>query len=205
MWRWWSKGSFVISLCFLFLCAVPVDVCEATLTDTGTQDWNVRVGIGDSLTGFAFYIVSQEVEPLVPDNLEFTYVQWEDDDPGALGFDGDPGDIADWEWTIEDKQVFFAGTGFTNDSTSAVVFRFRLEFIWDLPIEEKPVYMDQALYNGGQGSNPFVEESWRGTPGEEDWQEDDPYEPGRPNPAPEPMTVLLLGLGGLFLVGTRRR
>ncbi|MHC4844375.1 MAG: PEP-CTERM sorting domain-containing protein [Planctomycetota bacterium] len=197
------KSVLIIPFFFLFLIFCPAQVCRAAF-DTGTQDWSVWVGVDNSLTGFSFFINPQDDEHPVPDNLKFTGYQWEDDDP-LLGFTGDSTDIANWQWDVTDEQVFFAGPGFTNDGSAPVGFKFRLEFEWELPVEEKPVYMDAGLYNGGLGSNPFVEASHWGTPGESDWIKGEPYEPDRGNPAPEPMTILLFGSGGLFLVRTRRR
>jgi hypothetical protein len=131
-----------------------------------------------------------------------------DVDDLVSGYTGPDEDIDDWEFVMEgdNKQFSFAGSGFTNDSGFIQWFDFQIEFTWDSAevIDETPVHMDSAIYNGGFGTAPQADWKHFGDPVANSWsREDTPYE-SHPNPAPEPMTILFLGLGGLFLIRTRR-
>jgi hypothetical protein len=198
MWSWWSKSVLVISFCFLFLTFCPVQVTKADLI-TDWQDWSIRIPVDYSLTGFAFFVY----DDLAP-SLTFSDVA-----DLESGYDGSGDDIADWVLVMEgdNKQFSFAGSGFTNENGSAVWFNFQIEFTWD-PAQvgegELPVHMDSAIYNGGLGTAPQADWKHMGDPVANSWSRDDePYE-SHPNPAPEPTTILLLGLGGLFLIKKRR-
>jgi hypothetical protein len=126
-------------------------------------------------------------------------------------------EIYEDQWTVEltSKTVYFYGPAITNTSDLAKFFNYTLYFEWDTedpgldPVY--PVYMDSAVFNGPLGDPSDNEWGYKGDPldktnsefGEWVYQED-AYEPDYTNPAPEPMTVLFLGLGGLFLIRTRR-
>ncbi|MHC4292908.1 MAG: PEP-CTERM sorting domain-containing protein [Planctomycetota bacterium] len=198
MWRWWLvRRKGLIFFVFLILCFVCNQYSQAALV-TDWQDWSIRIPIGYDLTGFAFFVY----EDLAP-SLTFSDV-----DDLESGYTGPDEDITDWEFVMEEdnKQFSFAGPGFTNDSGFIEWFNFQIEFTWESEdvIDEIPVHMDSAIYNGGLDTAPAADWKHFGDPITNSWtREDEPYEV-HSNPAPEPMTILFLGLGGLFLIRTRR-
>jgi len=171
---------------------------------TGSQDWYTSLDVGESVTCIAFYGLG---------SVEFTQPpEW------FYGFDPNHDynhDIAGWETALTDggKTAYLYGPRATNSSSEPREwFAYELFYEWDDEASGfdpcYPVYQDMAIFDGPFGSEPTFAVGWRGTPGVwESWEYKDgdpdsgPYQTGEPytNPAPEPVTVYILGLGTVFL------
>ena len=210
MWRWWSKRRNGASLFVFFtLCFVCVSNLQATLVEDVVQPWHTTLYTDDedgitTITCIAHYITAD-----AGDSVSFSgFLKGEYTGPNPEIYEDQ------WEVALTPKSVYIFGPAITNSAELSKFFNYTLYFDWntdDLLDPIYPVYMDTAVFNGPLGDISENEWGYKGDPldtttdpdGEWIYRED-AYDPGYTNPAPEPMTVLLLGLGGLFLIRTRR-
>ncbi|MHC4757656.1 MAG: PEP-CTERM sorting domain-containing protein [Planctomycetota bacterium] len=195
-----------ISYVFVCLLLFFTNPCEATLEDAW-HTFHTRLDPGESLDCFQW---------LVPDpdytgdydttNLVFKGAE-------LLGFIGDL-DITGWDWHNVDvggsKDIHYSGPLLTNTSDDWMAFNYKIHFQWeDSVVEDFPAYADVALYSGGLGTSPNggVVYGVKLTPGDVgsltvvgNFTPVSEFS----NPAPEPTTVALLGLGSIFLFRWRR-
>jgi hypothetical protein len=206
------KRLVVISL---FICSGLALPAWAT-PQFGYDDWGSTLDSDQTITAIAYFVWS---------SVEFNDVPVQ----VAMGVYTDPiyggeyqhgGLWADIGWTAAmspDKKIaYVAGPPSTNTTEHDDYgwFAYTLSYNWntDDPNFDPswPVYIDGAIYNGPFGSEPIDTWGWRGTPGvPESWSySDTPYaidynpdytEDFFNNPAPEPATICILGLGALFL------
>ena len=184
-----------VIVCVLAVCLGLTSVVRAT-TVTGWQEWGRILNIGESFTCIAYYglgSVEFTQEPDWTDTYPFDYVS------------------AGWQTALSDdnKIAFLYGPRITNE-TSAIVelFSYKLYYQWDDEAPDfdpnYPVYQDVAVFDSVPfGGLSYDEWAQRGTPGNGEtgsWEyRSDPYKGPYTNPAPEPMTICLLGLGAVFL------
>ena len=172
---------------------------------SGTDQWGITLDANESITCIAHFVWGSVEFTALPVQ---TYIVGEYD---AGGWWDDIG------WQVElspdNKIAYMYGPRSTNDTVNDDVgwFSYNLFYQWDDAIADPlyPVYIDTALYDGPFGSEPTKCWGWRGIPGDLDsWEyrevpyyTDDPeYKEGfYDNPAPEPMTICLLGLGAALL------
>ena len=171
-----------------------------------SDDWGVTLDANESITCIAHFVWGSVEFTDVPEQRWKVYPdydnggEWED-----IGWQA--------ELSPDNKIAYMYGPQITNDTVNDNVgwFAYALSYQWDDAVADPlcPVYIDTALYDGPYGSEPTNCWGWRGIPGDPDsWEyrevpyyTDDPeYEEGfYNNPAPEPMTICLLGLGTVFL------
>jgi hypothetical protein len=166
------------------------------------EEWGVLLDNGESLTCIAHYIPDING---IPESLVFSQTpEFTDTYTG--------GDRTGWQTVLSDdqKMVYLYGPRTTNDTGQNDIgwFSYTLFFQWDDEDANLdptfPVYIDTAVFDGPLGCAFYDEWGWRGKPGPgngEDWeyQSEPYYEDGYTNPAPEPMTICLFGLGAVFL------
>jgi hypothetical protein len=207
-----KKSAITYSIVSLVLLGLALPA-RATI-QYGQDDWDVRLNSGQSITCIAHFVWS---------SVEFNDVPIQLDLSGYMG--GDWVDIG-WEAALSpDKKIaYICGPTSTNTTGNDHVkwFAYNLSYQWNDTVEDPdyPVYIDTAIYNGPPGSEPIDYWGRRGTPGiPSSWEyRDEPYAKDQPwytedffdNPAPEPMTICLLGLGAVFcrkasLTGLRKR
>lgn len=198
------KKSVTTYTLVLLMCFGLASSARAEIVD-GNDAWDIRLNSGQSITCIAHYVWSSVEFSDVPIQII-----------GLPGYEaGEPwGDIG-WQAALssDNKIAYMYGPQITNTTVydNLKWFAYTLFYQWDDAVEDPdwPVYVDTALYDGPIGSAPTDYWGWRGTPGiPSSWQyQDEPYykdEPGYTedffdNPAPEPMTICLLGLGTAFL------
>jgi len=169
----------------------------------GNDAWDIRLNSGQSITCVAHFVWS---------SIEFNDVPIQLVLPGYEG--GNWVDIG-WQAALspDNKIAYMCGPPSTNTTGDDYLkwFAYTLSYQWDDAVEDPdwPVYIDTAIYNGPPGSEPIDYWGYKGIPGDPNsWRyRDEPYYMDEPeydehffdNPAPEPMTICLLGLGALFL------
>jgi hypothetical protein len=195
------KKSVITYATALFVYLGLVSSAKATIV-TGSQEWYKYLDAGESVTCIAFYGLG---------SVEFTYP------PEWLVNEYTPPynqDITGWvtALSVDNKIAYLYGPRATNSSADPCPwFAYELFYQWDDNAPgfdpNYPVYQDMALFDGPFGSEATFAVGWRGTPGvASSWEYKDnnpysgPYQTDEPytNPAPEPMTICLLGLGVLF-------
>ena len=189
------KKPVIVCVLVVVMCLGLTSVARATFVE-GWQEWGRILNIGESFTCIAYYglgSVEFTLAPVWTSTYPFDYVS------------------AGWQTALSgnNKIAFLYGPRITNE-TSAIVelFSYELHYQWDDEDpgfeEDYPVYQDIAVFD----SVPFGEPSYnewdqRGTPGNGEtgsWEyRSYPYEGPYTNPAPEPMTICLFGLGAVFL------
>jgi hypothetical protein len=193
----------LITYIFVLLVYLWLALPAWAVIQYGQDAWDIRLDSGQSITCIAHFVWGSVEFNDVPIQLNWSeYIggDWED-----IG----------WEAMLsaDSNIAYICGPQITNTTgiDDANWFAYNLSYKWDDAIEDPswPVYIDTAIYNGPYGSAPIDYWGWRGTPGiPESWQyRDEPYAKDQPwyteeffdNPAPEPMTICLLGLGAVFL------
>jgi hypothetical protein len=196
----------IINYIFVLLVCLWLAVPAWAVIQYGQDAWDVRLDSDQSITCIAHFVWgSVEFNDLPIQRLDL---------PGYVG--GNWLDIG-WksELTPDCNIAYICGPQITNTTGDDNVkwFAYNLSYLWDDEDPnfdpDWPVYIDTAIYDGPFGSAPIEYWGWRGTPGiPESWQyRDEPYAKDQPwyteeffdNPAPEPMTICLLGLGAAFL------
>lgn len=187
----------------LLVCLGLVSSVRATSVNAFEQ-WGTKLDSGESITCIAHYIPDT---PDVPVSLVF---QKAPEPTSTYPF----GDWTGWQTAISpgQKMVYLYGPRQTNmtDFNDVRWFSYNLFFNWDGEDPDLdpdyPVYLDTALFDGGFGVSTDSAWFWKGEPGgwPDGWvMEEYPHNPNYvedyTNPAPEPMTICLLGLGALFL------
>jgi hypothetical protein len=196
------KKSVITYAVMFLICLAFASPALATLV-TGSQDWYKNVYDGESITCIAFYGLGSVEFTQPPEWLVNEYTP-----PYNQNIDG-------WETELssDHKIAYLYGPRVTNSSGYPIEwFAFKLSYQWDNETPgfdpNYPVYQDMAIFDGPQGSEATFAVGWRGTPGvASSWEYKDnnpysgPYQTDEPytNPAPEPMTICLLGLGAAFL------
>jgi len=197
------KKSVITCALVSLVCFGLASSAQAAIVD-GNNMWGITLDAGQSITCIAYYVW---------DSVEFTDVPLQVDYPGY-----DNGGLwTDIGWQAElspdNKIAYMHGLQSTNNTGTNNLgwFAYILSYQWDDAIQDSnyPVYIDTVLYNGPLGSEPIDYWGYRGTPGDsQSWEyQDEPYAIDEPwyeegffnNPAPEPMTICLLGLGAAFL------
>jgi hypothetical protein len=200
------KKSTITCALVLLVCFGLTSSAWATLV-TGSQEWYKYLNAGESVTCIAFYGLG---------SVEFTQP------PEWLFNEYTPPfnhDIAGWEMELsaDHKIAYLYGPRATNSSGYIREwFDYELFYQWDDEAPgfdpNYPVYQDMALFDGPFGSEPTYAVGWRGKPGvASSWEYKDnnpysgPYQTEEPytNPAPEPVTICILGLGAAFLIKRR--
>lgn len=196
----WALGTLV--------CLGLSSVASATMV-FDQEEWGTKLDGHQSITCIAHYI------PDVPDVAESLVFEKAPERTDTYSV----GDWTDWETAISEDQktVYLYGPRQTNpyDFNDVEWFSYNLFFKWDdadpLLDPEWPVYVDTAIFDGGLGSPATDAWFWKGEPGAwpDNWvYQEYPHNPNwetvYTNPAPEPATVCLLGLGGFFLMRRRR-
>jgi len=197
------KKSVMTCSLVLFVCLGLASTAQAT-TVTGSDMWGITLDSNQSITCIAHYVWG---------GIEFTAVPEQ-----TTGYDYDAG--GDWGvigWQVglspDNKIAYMYGPRSTNNTGNNDVgwFSYNLFYQWDTDAPgfdpDYPLYVDTALFDGPFGSEPTDYWGWRGTPGGDPNGRDEPYYKDEPeyeegfydNPAPEPMTICLLGLGAAFL------
>jgi hypothetical protein len=205
------KKSVMTCALVLLVCLWLTSGARAAIV-SGSDKWGITLDANESITAIAHFVWG---------GVEFTALPLQ---ITGLGYDagGIWGDIG-WQAELapDNKIAYMYGPQSTNITESNDVgwFSYELSYQWDDAAvgfdSNYPVYIDTAIYDGPFGSEPTNYWGWRGTPGiTNSWEYrdvpyyiDDPeYEEGfYDNPAPEPMTICLLGLGTAFLRKKRRR
>jgi hypothetical protein len=181
----------------LLVCSGLTSSARATIVDVN-QEAYMMIEPSTAITCIAYFIPDV---PNVPGSLMFPQPpQWTD----MIPFDHE---AAGWNTALADgnKTVYIFGPEIANTGPSSLsVFSYKLYYQWDDGDPNYnpsyPVYLDTVVFDGGAIVS---ETARRGTLGSYEtnpgtWQEEyggPPYE----NPAPEPMTICLLGLGAAFL------
>jgi len=173
----------------------------------GQDDWGLTLDANQSITciaHFVWYGVEFNDIPIqVPEGIYPTHEnggRWDD-----IGW------VA--ELSPDHKTAYIYGPQVTNTTGTDDLgwFAYTLSYLWDTvdPNYDPnyPIYIDTAIYNGPFGSEPIDSWGLRGTPGDlGSWQyRDIPYATDEPwytedffnNPAPEPSTILIFGLGSV--------
>ena len=208
------KKSVMTCAFVLLVCLWLTSGAWATIVD-GNDTWGALLYEGESLTCIVHFVWSSVEFTAVP--LQITEIGYD-----AGGIWGDIG----WQAVLLDADGMIVDTGGTiayiygptiTGGPVPELFSYNLFYQWDDEIADPlyPVYIDVAIYDGPYGSEPFDYWGWQGTPGDPDsWEyRSAPYYKDEPeceegfydNPAPEPMTICLLGLGTAFLRKKRRR
>lgn len=194
-----KKSVITCALVFL-VCLGLASSVQAEIVDAN-EEWGIKLDSGQSLTCIAHYIPDVVT---IPESLIFT----SEPEP-TFRYTG--GNWDGWQMVLsaDNKMVYLYGPRNTNDTGNDNVkwFSYNLFFSWDDEDPnldpDYPVYIDTAVFNGGFGCDSFAEEFWKGKPGgwPDNWvgPADPYYQGGYTNPAPEPMTICLLGLGAAFL------
>ncbi len=204
------KKSVMTCALVLLVCLWLTSGARAT-TVSGWDQWGITLDANESITAIAHFVWG---------GVEFTALPLQTFIVGEYDNGGDWIDIG-WqaELSPDNKIAYIYGPQSTNDTVDDGLgwFSYNLFYQWDDAIADPlyPVYIDTALYDGPFGSEPTDYWGWRGIPGDlGSWEyrdvpyyKDDPeYEEGfYDNPAPEPMTICLLGLGAAFLRKKRKR
>ena len=197
------KKSVITCALVLLVCLGLTSSAQATIVDAN-EEWGTKLDSWESITCIAHYIPNTLD---VPESLVF---QWAPEPTSTYS----SGDWTGWETAIslDQKMVYLYGPRQTNitDFNNVEWFSYNLFFSWDDgdpnldPVY--PVYLDTALFDGGFGVSAHSAWFWKGEPGgwPDSWvgSADPYYQGGYTNPAPEPVTICLLGLGSAFL---RRR
>jgi hypothetical protein len=203
-----TKSVLIIPCFILFLVLFSFQVCEATLVDAW-HTFHTRINASDSLTCFEWRIP----DPILTGGYDTTALVFLDAE--FTEFTGDQ-DITGWDWHSVvpegSKNIYYSGPMITNDSVDWVAFKYQIRFQWETEdVIDAPAYVDAALYREGFGTAADWIGGFKGTPGVigSFEGEDDGVEPFAPeedfiNPAPEPMTLVFLGIGGLFLLRWRK-
>ena len=202
------KKSVMTCALVLLVCLGLTSVAQATLV-TGSDEWRITLGLGEPLTAIAHYVWGGVVFTAEP-NQTSTYTA------------GGDWDLIGWqaELSPDNKIAYMYGPTITG-GPDPYLFSYELFYQWDTDAagfdSNYPVYIDTAVYDGSFGSPPTNYWGYRFTPGdpdpnsreyqEEPYYKDDPgYVEGfYDNPAPEPMTICLLGLGTALLRKKRKR
>ncbi|MHC4530499.1 MAG: hypothetical protein ACYSXD_02920, partial [Planctomycetota bacterium] len=195
------KKLFVVCLSGVLVCLVFGVFAQATIIETGDDDWWLGLESGQSFTCVAHYVWGGVEFTQAPVINEIYY------DP-----DNTIWDFWDSEISLDNTIVYLNGPQVTNTSGSSTpILNYQLYYQWDLDLVDPdyPVYVDTAIYDGLLGSEPVAYWGWRGIPGDPNsWeyretpyvQDEEWYEEGFfANPAPEVTTLSLLGFGALFL------
>lgn len=201
------KKSVITYAAVLLVCLGPALPAQAEIK-YGHDDWGITLDSDQTITATAHFVWSSVEFNDVPIQVAVGVYpshehggRWED-----IG----------WQAALssDNKIAYISGPPTTNTTEydNYGWFVYTLSYIWndaDPNFDPSwPVYIDTAIYNGPPGSAPIDYWGWRGTPGDPNsWQyRDEPYAKDQPwytedffdNPAPEPMTICLLGLGALF-------
>jgi hypothetical protein len=177
------------------------------------EEWGMILQPGESLTCLAHFIPA--IPGIVPASLIFTQPpQWTNSYPFNY-------EAAGWDTALTDmnKTAYLFGPEITNSGPDPwYLFSYKLYYQWDGEgtdyDPDYPAYLDWVAFDG---STIIRNDAWRRTAGgvwekyydvtwrEQHYPESEPYE----NPAPEPMTICLLGFGAAFcrkasLTGVRK-
>ena len=197
----------LLAVCFtgMFVCFVVAAGAQATIIETGDDNWWIGLETDQSFTCVAHYVWGGVEFTQTP---EITDIYYQPDIIGNF-----------WQTEISEDNtvVYLSGPQVTNTlSYFTAVVSYQLYYQWDIELVDPayPVYVDTAIYDGPLGSDPIAYWGWRGIPGDPDsWeyrdipyvQDEEWYEEGYfANPAPELTTLSLFGFGLLFLRKRRR-
>ena len=202
------KKSVMTCILVLLVCLGLTSVAQAILV-TGSDEWEVTLGLGEPLTTIAHYVWGGVVFTAVPEQT----------DTHTAGGDWD---LIGWQAELSpDNTIAYIYGPTITGGPDPYLFSYEIFYQWDdMAVgfdSNYPVYTDTAVYDGPYGSEPTNYWGVRFTPGDSDpdswdWRADPYYkdEPGYEegfydNPAPEPMTICLLGLGTALLRKKRKR
>ncbi len=199
------KRTVIVCASALLVCSGLTSSARAATIDAN-DEWGITLDSGQSITCIAHYVWSSVEFTNLPEQIWGKYPEYEN---------GGRWEDIGWQAALspDNKIAYMYGPQSTNTTEYNDLgwFAYILSYQWDDVVADPnyPVYIDTALYNGPFGSAPIDYWGWRGTPGDPDgWQyRDEPYykdelgykEGFFSNPAPEPMTICLLGLGAAFL------
>ena len=190
------------------VCLYLASAAQATIK-TASPDWDISMGgtlpkaIRPSMNCIAHYIP----DLLGLESLVFTAAPVFVNDSAYFG------DYSQWQTELasDGKAVYLYGPTTTYDSDILKKwFRYTLSYQWDAAAANFdpafPIYHDITVFSGLEGSNSIQEWAWRGNPAEiQSWEyQDHSYKGGEPytnphSPLPEPITILVLGLGAVLL------
>ncbi len=182
------------------VCLYLASAAQATLVEAN-NDWGINQISGISQLSCIVHHI-----PDIASSLVFT--------EGPAFINGDPSypdDFSQWqtELSLDKKTICLLGP-----VTSDYRFKYTLFYQWDDAVAnpDYPVYIDTAIFNGSEGTLSLKEWSWRGNPAEIlSWEyQDHSYNSGEPytsphDPLPEPITILVLGLGAVLLGKTKNQ
>jgi hypothetical protein len=190
------------------VCLYLAPSVQAAIVNADTE-WDISMGgtlpkaIRPSMNCIAYYI------PDLPglESLVFTAAPVFESVPSYIG------DYGQWqtELALDGKAVYLYGPTITYDSDILQKwFIYTLSYQWDNAAANFdpafPVYHDITIFSGPKGSNSIQEWAWRGNPADIlSWKyQDHSYKGSEPYtcpyaPLPEPITILVLGLGAVLL------
>jgi len=175
------------------VCLYLTSAAHATLVDA-SNNWEINQISGISQLSCIVHNI-----PDIASSLVFT------EDPVFVSGDPSyPGDFSQWqiELSSDKKTVYLLGP-----VTSDYRFKYTLSYQWDDAVanSDYPVYIDTAIFCGDEGTLSLKEWGWKGNPSLNNWvYQDHSYKGGEPytspyDPLPEPITILVLGLGAVLL------